>query len=196
MAKAELAKTITDEEKYELIDTVIVKTQGFVNGNIDGHTPDPVQLFRELLSRYEGIDRHQLRDNLCYFLSAIMSVCDACGVDMCIHPDDPPYQMLGLPRIVTSGEDIDWLLKAVDNPHNGLTFCAGSLSAGLQNDVVELAVALPHVLVSCIYVVQMSWKMEISWKRPIWKGADACLSWLLFTKRICPMCLCVSTMAG
>ena len=52
----ELAKTITDEEKYELIDTVIVKTQGFVNGNIDGHTPDPVQLFRELLSRYEGID--------------------------------------------------------------------------------------------------------------------------------------------
>lgn len=135
----ELAKTITDEEKYELIDTVIVKTQGFVNGNINGHTPDPVQLFRELLSRYEGIDRHQLRDNLCYFLSAIMSVCDACGVDMCIHPDDPPYQMLGLPRIVTSGEDIDWLLKAVDNPHNGLTFCAGSLSAGLQNDVVELA---------------------------------------------------------
>lgn len=135
----ELAKIITDEEKYELIDTVIVKTQGFVNGNIDGHTPDPVQLFRELLSRYEGIDRHQLRDNLCYFLSAIMPVCDACGVDMCIHPDDPPYQMLGLPRIVTSGEDIDWLLKAVDNPHNGLTFCAGSLSAGLQNDVVELA---------------------------------------------------------
>ena len=58
---------------------------------------------------------------------------------MCVHPDDPPIPVLGLPRIVNSDEDIEWFLSAVDNPHNGLTFCAGSLSAGIQNDVVALA---------------------------------------------------------
>ncbi len=58
---------------------------------------------------------------------------------MCIHPDDPPCQMLGLPRIVTDAEDIEWLLNAVDNPHNGLTFCAGSLSSGTHNDVPSMA---------------------------------------------------------
>ena len=68
-----------------------------------------------------------------------MPVCEECGMNMCVHPDDPPFPVLGLPRIVTSGEDIEWFLNAVDNPHNGLTFCAGSLSAGAQNNVVELA---------------------------------------------------------
>ena len=74
-----------------------------------------------------------------YFLSAIMPVCEEYGVDMCVHPDDPPLQILGLPRIVTCDEDIKWFLEAVDNPHNGLTFCAGSLSAGAHNNVPELA---------------------------------------------------------
>lgn len=134
-----LASIITEAEKQALIDTIIVKTQGFVNGNIKEGDRNPVSLFRRLLSLYEDIDRNALRENLRYFLAAIMPVCDEWGIDMCIHPDDPPCQMLGLPRIVTCAEDIDWLLRAVDNPHNGLTFCAGSLSAGLQNDVPALA---------------------------------------------------------
>lgn len=58
---------------------------------------------------------------------------------MCVHPDDPPMEILGLPRIVRTAEDIEWFLSAVDDTHNGLTFCAGSLSAGEQNDVVEMA---------------------------------------------------------
>lgn len=134
-----LAAVITEAEKDALIDTIIVKTQGFVNGNIKEGDRNPVAIFRRLLSLYDGIDRDALRENLRYFLSAIMPVCDEWGIDMCIHPDDPPCQMLGLPRIVTCAEDIDWFLNAVDNPHNGLTFCAGSLSAGLQNDVPALA---------------------------------------------------------
>ena len=68
-----------------------------------------------------------------------MPVCEEYGVNMCVHPDDPPFQVLGLPRIVTDEADIAWFLNAVDNPHNGLTFCAGSLSAGEQNDTRELA---------------------------------------------------------
>lgn len=136
---AELDQRITAAEKAELIDTIIVKTQGFIDGNIQEGEPYPVRKFRELLALYKGIDRQRLRENLRTFLEAVMPVCDTYGVNLCIHPDDPPFQVLGLPRIVTDGADIEWLLQAVDNPHNGLTFCAGSLSSGSQNDTRELA---------------------------------------------------------
>lgn len=136
---AELDKVITEVEKDELVDAIIVKTQGFVNGNIREGDKNPVAIFKRLLSLYDGIDRDALRENMRYFLSAIMPVCEEYGVNMCVHPDDPPFQILGLPRIVTNEEDIDWFLRAVDNPHNGLTFCAGSLSAGEHNDTRELA---------------------------------------------------------
>lgn len=135
----ELDKVMTQEEKDELIDSIIVKTQGFVNGNIREGDKNPVAIFKRLLALYEGIDRQALRENMRYFLSAIMPVCEEYGVNMCVHPDDPPFQILGLPRIVTNEEDIAWFLQAVDNPHNGLTFCAGSLSAGTHNDTRELA---------------------------------------------------------
>ena len=136
---AELDKVITEAEKDELVDAIILKTQGFVNGNIREGDKNPVAIFKRLLSLYDGIDRDALRENMRYFLSAIMPVCEEYGVNMCVHPDDPPFQILGLPRIVTNEEDIDWFLRAVDNPHNGLTFCAGSLSAGEHNDTRELA---------------------------------------------------------
>ncbi len=135
----ELGQTITEAEKDALIDTIIVKTQGFINGNIKEGDKNPVAIFKRLLSLYDGIDRDTLRQNMKYFLEQIMPVCEEYGVNMCVHPDDPPYQMLGLPRIVTGGDDISWILNAVDNPHNGLTFCAGSLSSGIQNNVPQLA---------------------------------------------------------
>lgn len=135
----ELDKVITEAEKDALIDTIIVKTQGFVNGNIKEGDKNPVAIFKRLLALYKDIDRDTLRENMCYFLSAIMPVCEEYGVNMCVHPDDPPFQVLGLPRIVTNESDIEWFLNAIDNPHNGLTFCAGSLSAGEHNDTRELA---------------------------------------------------------
>ena len=135
----ELDKVITEAEKDELIDAIIVKTQGFVNGNIREDDKNPVEIFKCLLALYKGINREALRENMRYFLSSIMPVCEEYGVNMCVHPDDPPFQILGLPRIVTNEEDIAWFLNAVDNPHNGLTFCAGSLSAGEHNDTRRLA---------------------------------------------------------
>lgn len=135
----ELKNTITDEEKVELIDSIIVKTQGFVNGNIKEGDRNPVAIFKNLLALYDGIDQNQLRQNMKYFLEKIMPVCEEWNIQMAVHPDDPPFSLLGLPRIVTNEEDIDWFLKAVDNPHNGLTFCTGSLSAGVQNDVPKMA---------------------------------------------------------
>lgn len=136
---AALDKVITEAEKDKLIDTIIVKTQGFINGNIKEGANNPVAIFNGLLAQYKDIDRNALRENIRYFLSAIMPVCEEYGIDMCVHPDDPPFQVLGLPRIVTNEDDIAWLLDAVDNPHNGLTFCAGSLSSGEHNDTRKLA---------------------------------------------------------
>ncbi len=134
-----LKQTMTPEKDHQLVDNIIVKTQGFVSGNIKEGDEHPVQLFRKLISLYEGVDREKLRENMKYFLEAIMPVCNQYDMFMCVHPDDPPFQILGLPRIITCDEDISWFLHAVDDPHNGLTFCAGSLSAGERNDIVKLA---------------------------------------------------------
>ena len=135
----ELAKTMTPEKDHRLVENIVIKTQGFVSGNFHEDDEHPIELFRQFLDLYKGIDKDKLRENMKYFLEAIMPVCEETGINMCVHPDDPPIPVLGLPRIVNSDEDIEWFLSAVDNPHNGLTFCAGSLSAGIQNDVVALA---------------------------------------------------------
>ncbi|HEY5590527.1 MAG TPA: mannonate dehydratase [Paludibacter sp.] len=135
----ELDNTISPAEKEDLIQTIIVKTQGFVNENFKGDVQKPVELFNQLLALYHGIDKNQLRLNLKYFLESVIPTAEQYGINLCIHPDDPPLEVLGLPRIVTNADDIEWILKAVDSPNNGLTFCAGSLSAGLHNDVPELA---------------------------------------------------------
>lgn len=134
-----LRETITPDEIEALVTTIIVKTQGFVNENFKGNVSRPVELFRELLARYRGVDKNQLRVNLKYFLEEVVPVAGQYGIKLCIHPDDPPYPVLGLPRIVGNEEDIAWVLNAVDSPSNGFTFCAGSLSSGLHNDVLSLA---------------------------------------------------------
>ncbi|MGI6232193.1 MAG: mannonate dehydratase [Prevotella sp.] len=136
---AELKTNMTPEKEHQLVENIIVKTQGFVSGNIKEGDAHPVERFRQLLGLYEGVTKEQLRENMRYFLNAIMPVCQECDVYMCVHPDDPPFPILGLPRIVCNDEDINWFLNAVPDKHNGLTFCAGSLSAGGHNDVVALA---------------------------------------------------------
>lgn len=135
----ELAATMTPEKEAKLVDNIVIKTQGFVSGNFSEGDSNPVEKFRRLLSLYDGIDKNALRENMKYFLEAVMPVCREYGINMCVHPDDPPMPVFGLPRIVTCDEDIAWFLDAVPDGHNGLTFCAGSLSAGAQNDVVRLA---------------------------------------------------------
>ena len=134
-----LRETITQEEVEGLIHTIIVKTQGFVNENFKGNVSKPVELFNQLLALYAGIDKNQLRENFKYFLESVIPTAEKAGVNLCVHPDDPPFAVLGLPRIVGNTEDIEWVLNAVDSPNNGFTFCAGSLSSGLHNDVPAMA---------------------------------------------------------
>lgn len=135
----DLDQSLSEAEKEALIDTIIVKTQGFINGNIKEGDQNPVAIFKRLLQLYDGITKDRLRENMQYFLERIMPVCDQYDINMCVHPDDPPMAVLGLPRIVTGAEDMEWIILAVDNPHNGITFCAGSLSSGAHNDVPALA---------------------------------------------------------
>lgn len=134
-----LRQSITPEEIDGLVNTIIVKTQGFVNENFKGNVARPVELFNQLLALYEGIDKNKLRENFKYFLERIIPVAEKSGVKMCVHPDDPPFAVLGLPRIVGNAQDIEWLLNAVKSPNNGFAFCAGSLSSGLHNDVPAMA---------------------------------------------------------
>lgn len=134
-----LYNVMTEGEKAALIDTIIVKTQGFIHRSIaDGQT-DPVRAFKKLLQLYEGVSKAQLRENLKYFLERVIPIAEEHGVTLCVHPDDPPFPVFGLPRIVSDREDMEWIINAVDSPANGLAFCAGSLSAGAYNDIPALA---------------------------------------------------------
>ena len=133
-----LDRTATDADRAQIIDTIITKTQGFINGPLGGGG-SPVEKFRALMVPYAGMTKAQLRENLRYFLEAVMPVCRQWDMRLCIHPDDPPMPVFGMPRLCCDADDIRWLLGAVDDWHNGLTFCAGSLSAGAHNDVVAMA---------------------------------------------------------
>ncbi len=93
---------------------------------------------KELFEKYKGITKEDLWNNLKYFLEAIMPVCEECDVKMAIHPDDPPWDIFGLPRIITSRDSLKKLLTMVDNKYNGLTFCTGSLGANLDNDLPSM----------------------------------------------------------
>ncbi len=102
----------------------------------ESYTPDELS---RLLARYEGMTHEQLFDNLVYFLRAIMPTCRRAGVNMAIHPDDPPWDMFGLPRIICCEEDYERLFEAVPEQENGITFCTGSLGAGRFNDLPKMA---------------------------------------------------------
>lgn len=94
------------------------------------------------LDAYSHIDRAALQENLAAFLAEIAPVAEECGVKLAIHPDDPPFPILGLPRIVSKMEDFDYILKKVDIPANGVCFCTGSLGASAANDLTAMVKAI------------------------------------------------------
>ena len=91
-----------------------------------------------VFAEYAKITEEDLWENLRYFLAAVIPVAEEAGVNMAIHPDDPPWPIFGLPRIITCEENLDRFLKLVDSPANGLTFCTGSLGCDAKNDIVHM----------------------------------------------------------
>ena len=102
----------------------------------ESYSPEELQ---NLLKTYQNVTHEQLRANLIHFLKEIMPVCEENDIKMAIHPDDPPWDVFGLPRVVSSEKDLDAMFEAVPSVYNGLTLCTGSLGAGKHNDVVRLA---------------------------------------------------------
>lgn len=94
---------------------------------------------RVALAGYDGLDKSALRANYQRFLDEVMPTAEDLGMRLCVHPDDPPRNILGLPRIVSTGDDLDWVLAAHDSPANGVTLCSGSLGAHPDNDVSAIA---------------------------------------------------------
>ena len=112
---------------------------GVVMFGIPGEKKETVEGMRVKLARYKNIDANVLRSNLVYFLQQITPLCDELGLQLAIHPDDPPTDILGLPRIVKNMEDLQFILDAVPNKSNGICFCTGSLGANPKNNLPEMA---------------------------------------------------------
>lgn len=102
---------------------------------LPGWEPERLQRLSELFEAYKSVSEEDLWNNLKYFLEEIIPVCEEHDIKMAIHPDDPPWPVFGLPRIITSRGNIRRFLRLVDNPYNGLTFCTGSLGANPANDL-------------------------------------------------------------
>lgn len=110
-----------------------------MNGTVmPGWEPERMSKIKELFALYREVDEEALFRNLKYFLEAIMPVCDRYGINMAIHPDDPAWSVFGLSRIINSKANILRVMKMVDNPHNGLTMCTGSLGSSTKNDLPDI----------------------------------------------------------
>jgi mannonate dehydratase len=119
-------------DPLELVEDVGASSNGF---ELPGWEPERLRSLKVLFERYRSVDAEQLWANLRYFLEAVIPAAEAAGVKMAIHPDDPPWPIFGLPRIITCAQGLERLVGLVDSEHNGLTLCSGSLGADAANDV-------------------------------------------------------------
>ncbi|WP_191601707.1 mannonate dehydratase [Marinomonas algicola] len=123
---------LNDEQKEKLINTILAGLPGAE----ESYTLDN---FREALAAYDDIDKDVLRENFALFLDHIVPVAESYGVSLAVHPDDPPRPILGLPRIVSTKQDVEWLVQRIPSPANGITFCTGSYGVREDNDLCDMA---------------------------------------------------------
>lgn len=135
------AKRVLDKLSEEEVNVLVNNIIAGLPGAEEGYT---LSQFQKVLDTYENIGPAELKANLNYFLSQIIPVAEEAGVLMAIHPDDPPYPILGLPRVVSTEQDAQDLLAAVDSPNNGLCFCTGSYGVRDDNDLPGMVNRLGH----------------------------------------------------
>ncbi len=124
-----------DKTLDEVVKEVLDNSNGFA---LPGWEPERLAKVQELFTKYKDVDDAKLRENLVYFLERVIPVCEEVGIKMAIHPDDPPYSIFGLPRIVKNRDDLDWICNAVDSEANGITLCTGSIAEDPDNDVYQI----------------------------------------------------------
>jgi len=134
---AALFESMTDQEKAGFEQTIIDVFPGM-------DFSFSIQDIRDMLATYDHIDRDKLTENLKLFLQEVIPVCEQSGVRMAIHSDDPPFSVLGLPRIVSTESDMSSIIKMIDSPANGICFCTGSLSPRKDNDLPEMVERLGY----------------------------------------------------
>jgi mannonate dehydratase len=123
---------LNEQQKKTLTDTILLG----LPGSLESYS---LEEFRSAIYEYKNIGEDGLRHNLQEFLKEIIPVAEKAGVFMTIHPDDPPFSLLGLPRVVSSKQDVKQILNTADSFYNGLTLCTGSFGAGYKNDLVDIA---------------------------------------------------------
>lgn len=125
--------TMTEADKEKLTKNIIAGLPG-------GTTEGALDLgeFQRILDTYQHIDADALRNNLVYFLQQIIPVAEQVNVKLAIHPDDPPFPLLGLPRILSTAVDVEYLFQKVKSRHNGLCFCTGSFGVNPDNDLPRM----------------------------------------------------------
>lgn len=128
-------ETVDKLDPSKMFGTISSDTNGSV---MPGWEPDRLAHVKELFELYKDVDSEKLFENLKYFLERIMPVCNKYDIKMAIHPDDPAWSVFGLPRIIINKENILRLMKMVDDPHNGVTFCSGSYGTNLNNDLPDM----------------------------------------------------------
>ena len=128
---AEYIKNTSEEEQTKLVRNIIAGLPGAE----EGYT---LEEFNQILATYKNIGPKELKANLFSFLSEIIPAAEQAGVLMCIHPDDPPFPILGLPRVVSTEQDIEDIYNAVPSQNNGLTFCTGSFGVRADNDLAGM----------------------------------------------------------
>ncbi|GHA29605.1 mannonate dehydratase [Oceanisphaera arctica] len=124
-------EAMSDASKQRLTRNIIAGLPGAE----EGYT---IEQFRERLAEYDGIDKARLREHFAFFLNNIIPVAEQCGLRMAVHPDDPPRAILGLPRIVSTVEDMQWMVDTIDSIANGFTMCTGSYGVRADNDLVNM----------------------------------------------------------